>query len=70
MFTFDTLDETLREMTKESPMCEDELLNVTGVTAAKAKRYGDRFLQVILANSYSADINDFGKCLLVTGVLS
>ncbi|XP_072038098.1 uncharacterized protein [Amphiura filiformis] len=54
-------DLTLREMTVNIPYCEDELLNVTGVTKAKVNRYGARFLQVLLNHvTSSSDMNDFG----------
>ena len=56
-------DDTIREMTKRMPMCEEELLEVTGVTVPKVKRFGARFLQVLLKHAYD-DSNDFGKYII------
>ncbi|XP_054756184.2 recQ-like DNA helicase BLM [Lytechinus pictus] len=40
-------DATLREMTEKTPFTMEELLDITGVTEPKAKRWGQAFLQVM-----------------------
>ncbi|XP_030833303.1 Bloom syndrome protein homolog isoform X2 [Strongylocentrotus purpuratus] len=40
-------DATLREMTENTPFTMEELLDITGVTEPKAKRWGQSFLQVM-----------------------
>lgn len=42
-------DATLRDMCRKKPRTPDQLLSVSGVGSAKAKRYGERFLNCIRA---------------------
>lgn len=40
-------DDTLREMAANPPYAMEDLLEITGVTELKAKRFGQSFLEVV-----------------------
>ena len=48
-------DATLQQMAEQRPRNEVELLNITGVGAAKLERYGTEFLDVIRTHNEASE---------------